>query len=87
MAPELLSSNAKSYTNKADLWSIGIVLYQMIVGRAPFSASSFDVLKYNVRNYSGKNLRFPSNIQISEHCKKLLRSLIEHDPKKRIEWV
>lgn len=32
MAPELLFKSQQSYTNKADLWSIGVVFYQMLFG-------------------------------------------------------
>src|SRR5690606_19834846 len=36
MAPEML--RFERYDAKADLWSVGTVLYEMITGRAPFRA-------------------------------------------------
>ena len=36
MAPEILGG--KEYTNKADIWSIGIILFQMIFGHYPFQS-------------------------------------------------
>lgn len=35
MAPELLMDKG-SYNSKADLWSIGVVTYQLLVGEPPF---------------------------------------------------
>lgn len=37
MAPEVMKSNKnQSYTSKCDLWSIGCVYYQMLIGESPF---------------------------------------------------
>jgi serine/threonine protein kinase len=38
MAPEILGY--KKYDARADLWSLGAILYEMVVGRAPFMASN-----------------------------------------------
>jgi len=37
MAPEVFTKN---YTNKADLWSIGVICYMLIASRKPFRAKS-----------------------------------------------
>lgn len=86
MAPELLNSTGNSYTNKADLWSIGVVFYQMLYGKTPFDAANYKDLQKKVKEYSGSNLRFPKDVTISKECKDLLIGLMQYDPKKRIEW-
>jgi serine/threonine-protein kinase len=40
MAPEQLVS-AKHVDHRADLWSVGVVVYHCLVGRVPFAAESF----------------------------------------------
>jgi serine/threonine protein kinase len=41
MAPELLMHKDTSYSNKADLWSIGVVFYQLLFGVNPFDSKNY----------------------------------------------
>ena len=70
---------------KSDLWSIGCVFYEMLVGRTPFTATSRIQLERKIVN---EKIQVPKQIesQLSEACKDLLLSLLEKDPKKRISW-
>ena len=43
MSPESLISN--TYSFKSDIWSLGIVLYEMIVGKTPFISATEDKLR------------------------------------------
>jgi serine/threonine-protein kinase ULK/ATG1 len=38
MAPQIL--NKQTYTNKSDLWSIGLIFYEMIYGFTPWPANN-----------------------------------------------
>ena len=86
MAPELLISDGKGYTNKADLWSIGVCFYQILFGKTPFEAKNYDDLKEKVKILSGPNLIFPKDVPISKECKDLLVRLLQYEAKNRIEW-
>ena len=55
MAPEIL--RYEKYDAKADLWSVGAVLYEMAVGKAPFRAQNHIELLRKIE--SSKGVRFP----------------------------
>lgn len=38
MSPQILGK--QSYTNKSDLWSIGLIFYEMIFGHTPWPANN-----------------------------------------------
>lgn len=86
MAPELLNSKGGSYNSKADLWSIGVCFYQILFGKTPFDAKTYDDLKLKVKSSSGHKLRFPRDIFISDECRHLLVNLLQYEPNQRIEW-
>lgn len=79
-------SNGEPYTSSADLWSIGVVFFQMMFGRLPFPARSLNELKHVVKNFNGAKLIIPSKPEISQTAKDLLKRLLEGDVNKRITW-
>ena len=42
MAPEILKG--RPYTQKADIWSMGVLLYEMLYGFMPFEAKNIPAL-------------------------------------------
>lgn len=82
MAPEIL--NGSEYDNKADIWSIGTVFYELLFGRSPFVAANMIDLLKNIKN---KPLDIPRKINnISEVVEDILRKMLIVDPADRIEW-
>ena len=87
MAPELLNGGHNvRYTNKADLWSVGVCFYQMIFGKPPWNAMNIADLQNKVKTRSGANLNIPSHPPTSPECKELLKMLLEPNSQRRIEW-
>ncbi len=54
--------------------------------QGPFSTDSMPKLKSDIEKYSGKNLRFPHGVDLTDECKTLLRALLQPDPDRRITW-
>lgn len=82
MAVEILLS--KPYDCKADLWSIGTILYQCLTGKAPFQASSPRALRSFYEKNSNLKPRIPPDT--SEELTHLLTNLLKRDPKDRISF-
>lgn len=80
IAPEVLS---KSYNEKCDLWSCGVILYILLSAIPPFSGRNDNEIIENIKKgfYD-----IESNIwqKISPEAKNLIRSLLERNPGIRI---
>ena len=80
MSPELV--NHQGYGKEIDVWSLGILLYEMIHGYSPFRPNKpkfneKDVME-NIKNH---NLIFGKSV--SDECKKLIYHLLDPDINKR----
>lgn len=80
MAPEL--HQGKNYTWKADLWSVGVVFYQLIYGEYPFKGEKdrqiLACIKNNRPNYT--------KVNISDKARDFIDRCLTIDPKERISW-
>jgi len=82
MAPEILYHNR--YSDVADLWSYGIIIYELLVGYVPFYAKN--ILELTEFHRIHNRLGLPSNIFVSHDCRQLIASLLVTDPLERIHW-
>jgi serine/threonine protein kinase len=82
MAPEILCGT--QYNSKADLWSVGVILYEMLCGARPFQEVK-DIVDLR-RRVDKDPIQFPTRVQISRECRRLLVALLQKDPEKRIDW-
>ena len=78
MAPEILLK--QPYDEKIDLWSTGIILYNMITGCEPFNNSNEELRRRQIL-YSQINFEIIKNNDLRELCQEML----ERDPEKRID--
>lgn len=85
MAYELLTADEnESYSTKADIWSIGVIYYQLLFGHPPFEGTSIVDLINNIEKYANNNLKFPK--ATSKQSKNLLNRILVTDPDDRIDW-
>jgi serine/threonine protein kinase len=84
MAPELFGNS--NYNDSIDIWSIGMILYEMLFGYHPFyKCKGIDELKEFVLNTTiDIPPKYKSDNPISEECIILLKSLLERKESERI---
>lgn len=83
MAPEIL--RYERYDAKADLWSVGTVLYEMVSGRPPFRASNHVELLRKIESAEDQ-IRFSRDCQVSSELKGLIRGLLKRGPVERMSF-
>ena len=57
MAPETLRGSGIDH--RADMWAVGVVLYELLAGRRPFQAESFAALAYKIVSEPAPPLTLP----------------------------
>lgn len=84
MAPEIL--RYEKYDAKADLWSLGAVLYEMSVGKPPFRAQNHvDLLRKINEGEDQINFRDSrSAVKVAQNLKTLIRGLLKRNPRERM---
>ena len=80
MAPEILNHN--KYNIKSDLWSVGVILYEMVMREHPFKALNITELT----NIVNKKKPIFLNTDINPECKKLIEKLLIVDSNNRLDW-
>uniref|UniRef100_A0A8C4IS04 non-specific serine/threonine protein kinase n=1 Tax=Dicentrarchus labrax TaxID=13489 RepID=A0A8C4IS04_DICLA len=81
MAPEVIMS--QHYDAKADLWSIGTIVYQSLTGKAPFHVS----VQIKIVYLNRKPLYVPSiPKETSSNLRHLLMGLLQRNHKERISF-
>uniref|UniRef100_A0A7E4WAC3 Non-specific serine/threonine protein kinase n=1 Tax=Panagrellus redivivus TaxID=6233 RepID=A0A7E4WAC3_PANRE len=82
MAPEVIMS--KQYDAKADLWSIGTIIFQCLTGKAPFVEKTPQALKLFYERNKDPFPKIPDSC--SEPLRDLLIRLLKRNAKDRIEF-
>ncbi|CAL9218366.1 unnamed protein product [Arabidopsis halleri] len=79
MAPELVRE--KPYNRTVDLWSLGVILYELYVGQPPFYTNSVYAL---IQHIVKDPVKYPD--EMSPYFKSFLKGLLNKEPQNRLTW-
>ena len=74
-----VQTNDLYYDEKADIWSLGALCYQMLIGNSPFDAYNMQELVAKIEEGTYK---VPTNL--SREVVSFLNGMLQYDPKKRL---
>lgn len=84
LAPEMVLE--KPHTEKLDVWTLGVLLFELVTGRAPFTPTSNLKDRKAVQRELSKNIidvkmKIPSHV--SKECSDLIKKLLQRESKNR----
>ena len=89
MDPQILMKMRKidnnqsfGYDQKADIWSLGTICYEILIGTPPFDATSYEELTSKIQR---GNYKIPNNLQLSVEAVSFLNAMLKYDPKQRLD--
>jgi serine/threonine protein kinase len=87
MAPDVALQDPKedkhTYNTKADLWSLGAITYELLIGKPPFYANNYKELFKQIEN--GK-YSLPRKMKLSTEIISFINGLLQFYPDKRMDW-
>lgn len=78
MAPELILQNTPPFTEKLDIWAIGVLTYECLVGKSPFAASKEKEIMHNI-----VHAQYDHNAIHSSEARDFIRCCLQVDPEQR----
>jgi polo-like kinase 1 len=79
IAPEVLEGK-QGHSYEVDIWSLGVIIYTLIIGKPPFETSDVKTTYKRIRMNA---YNFPENVAISDDAKDLITKILNNDPTKR----
>ena len=82
MAPEILKG--ENYSNKCDLWSLGVIIYQLYCKKYPYRGNVEAAIVQDIKKKGQNVLNFiPEKDYL---LKDLLSNILVEDPQERMSW-
>ena len=82
IAPEVIqgTKETRGHSFEVDIWSMGVILYTLLVGKPPYEASD---VKATYQRIIANQYSFPSHIEISGDAKDLISRMLQSKPEDR----
>ena len=82
MSPQVFEHS--KFSSKCDIWSLAILVYELLYGLTPWFAQNPTILLKNIKN---EPLKFPQKPCRSDDIKELISQMLVIDEKHRINWA
>jgi serine/threonine protein kinase len=86
MAPEILSRESGGYDAKADLWSVGCILFELVMGKQPYGSRAGNHLELMDDIRADTKYVPEAPINLSDPCGELVDRLLQRLPAQRISY-
>ena len=82
IAPEIIQGDKakRGHSFEVDIWSIGVILYTVLVGKPPYEAKD---VKATYQRILANEYSFPSHVNMTPTVKDLIRCMLQSNPKDR----
>ena len=78
MAPEIFEK--KGYSFQVDIWSVGIIMYQLLTGKLLIYGTNIDEIQKSIFEFQPEKL---DDSELSETASNLIKQILTKDPKQR----
>ncbi|CAD8141626.1 unnamed protein product [Paramecium pentaurelia] len=84
LAPELLTNNNDNYSTKCDIWSFGILIYEILTRQLMFQGKTFQEISNAILSATDDDISDKINkLKIEVDYKELLKNMLKVDSQKR----
>lgn len=80
IAPEILYDEGEGHSFEVDVWSVGVILYTMLVGKPPFQTSDIERIYEKIRD---NDYRIPPEARVKREAQDLITRILAPRPSDR----
>lgn len=82
IAPEVIQGDKskRGHSFEVDVWSMGVILYTILVGKPPYEAKD---VKATYQRIINNEYSFPNHVEVSNSARNLIESMLQSRPADR----
>lgn len=77
IAPEVLFDTQNGHSYEVDIWSLGVIMFTLLVGKPPFQTKDVKAIYKRIKD---NNYEFPTDLTLSDEAVDLITSLLHTRP-------
>ncbi|EPQ26898.1 uncharacterized protein PFL1_05533 [Pseudozyma flocculosa PF-1] len=80
IAPEVLYDQGEGHSFEVDVWSVGVILYTLLVGKPPFQTNNVTEIYERIKK---NDYEIPDEARVSLEAQELITNILTHNPAER----